>query len=104
MGWVIFSYPVECIYDLGEAMASTNIMPNRTVVFQISENSIVERLANRMVDSLTGREYHALYNPATAENIRNRLSKREKTRKQFQQPTRRYFGRFERYRSANDQR
>ncbi|CBY40677.1 unnamed protein product [Oikopleura dioica] len=76
-GWVIYSYPVECIYDLGEAMASTNIMPNRTVVFQLSENSIVERLANRMVDSLTGREYHALYNPATAENIRNRLVKRE---------------------------
>lgn len=76
-GWVIFAYPTECLTDLVEAMASTCIMPNRTVVFQISENSIVERLANRMVDSLTGKEYHALYNPATAESIRSRLVKRE---------------------------
>ena len=42
-GWVIFSYPVECIYDLGEAMASTNILPNRTVVFQIRLDNQIER-------------------------------------------------------------
>ena len=45
-------------------------------MLQINEESAVERLINRLTDPETGIQYHTLYDPATEENVRNRLVQR----------------------------
>ena len=75
-GWVIFGWPENHLEKSIEALINEEFRPNRVLVLQINEESAVERLINRLTDPETGIQYHTLYDPATEENVRNRLVQR----------------------------
>ena len=75
-GWVIFGWPDSYLEESVSALLNEDFRPNRVVVLQINEESAIERLANRLTDPQTGTQYHSFYDPATEENVRNRLVQR----------------------------
>lgn len=75
-GYMLYSFPDLNLSNSIEALLHEGFTPNRVVVFQISKDSALERLSNRLVDPKDGKQYHLLYDPPTADAVRNRLVKR----------------------------
>ena len=75
-GWVLFACPSSGIESALTGLINERIIPNRVIVLQLSRDSIIERLSNRLTDPKTGKNYHALYDPATDDAVLRRLVKR----------------------------
>ena len=75
-GWILYTCPTSKLCDTITALLNEQFVPNRVVVLQISRDSIIERLSNRLTDPKTGKHYHTLYDPATDDTVKQRLVKR----------------------------
>nr|XP_056716143.1 adenylate kinase 8 [Euleptes europaea] len=70
-GWVLHGFPRD--EDQAKLMRNVGIAPNRVFFLNLTMEAILERLAYRAVDPVTGERYHTLYNPAPSKKAFYRL-------------------------------
>ncbi|XP_074911734.1 adenylate kinase 8 isoform X6 [Buteo buteo] len=70
-GWVLYGFPRDI--EQGEQLQKSHIIPNRVFFFNLSYESIMERLSQRRIDPVTGERYHMTFRPAPAPEIQVRL-------------------------------
>ncbi|XP_063000799.1 adenylate kinase 8 [Elgaria multicarinata webbii] len=70
-GWVLHGFPRD--EDQAKMMKQVEINPNRVFFLTLTTETILERLACRMVDPVTGERYHKLYKPAATRETHDRL-------------------------------
>ncbi|KAL5012337.1 hypothetical protein ScPMuIL_010888 [Solemya velum] len=70
-GWVLHGYPRT--REQGEALTKEGFVPNRVFFMDVPNDSVLERLTNRVTDPITGDHYHLLYNPPRTQEVKERL-------------------------------
>ncbi|XP_030391360.1 adenylate kinase 8 isoform X3 [Gopherus evgoodei] len=75
-GWVLHGFPKDL--DQAEQMERAGIIPNRIFFLNLPSESVMERLAQRMIDPVTGERYHAMYKPAPLPDVQARLKQNPK--------------------------
>ncbi|XP_043354741.1 adenylate kinase 8 isoform X2 [Dermochelys coriacea] len=75
-GWVLHGFPRDL--DQAEQMVKAGIIPNRIFFLNLPSESVMERLAQRMIDPVTGERYHAMYKPAPLPEVQARLKQNPK--------------------------
>uniref|UniRef100_A0A674K9B3 Adenylate kinase 8 n=1 Tax=Terrapene triunguis TaxID=2587831 RepID=A0A674K9B3_9SAUR len=75
-GWVLHGFPKDL--DQAEQMERAGIIPNRIFFLNLPSESVMERLAQRMIDPVTGERYHAMYKPAPLPDVQARLTQNPK--------------------------
>ncbi|XP_065428026.1 adenylate kinase 8 isoform X3 [Chrysemys picta bellii] len=75
-GWVLHGFPKDL--DQAEQMERAGIIPNRIFFLNLPSESVMERLAQRMIDPVTGERYHAMYKPAPLPDVQARLMQNPK--------------------------
>ncbi|XP_067398001.1 adenylate kinase 8 isoform X2 [Emydura macquarii macquarii] len=75
-GWVLHGFPRDL--DQAEQMERAGIIPNRVFFLNLPYESVLERLAQRMIDPVTGERYHAMYKPAPLPEVQARLKQNPK--------------------------
>ncbi|XP_050837046.1 adenylate kinase 8 isoform X3 [Serinus canaria] len=75
-GWVLSGFPRNV--EQGEQLQKAQINPNRVFFFNLPYESIMERLAQRRTDPVTGERYHTTFRPAPTPEIQARLRQNPK--------------------------
>ncbi|XP_061867675.1 adenylate kinase 8 isoform X4 [Colius striatus] len=70
-GWVLYGFPRDI--EQGEQLQKSHFIPNRVFFFNLSYESIMERLSQRRIDPVTGERYHTTFRPAPTPEIQARL-------------------------------
>ncbi|OAF70599.1 hypothetical protein A3Q56_01675 [Intoshia linei] len=70
-GWVLRGFPRNI--DQALMLTEKGFNPTRVFMFDISKESILERLTLKRIDPLTGNKYHLLFNPPLDELVNDRL-------------------------------
>ncbi|XP_075761898.1 adenylate kinase 8 isoform X4 [Pelodiscus sinensis] len=75
-GWVLHGSPRDL--DQAVQMERVGILPNRVFFLNLPLESVMERLAQQMIDPVTGERYHAMYKPASLPEVQARLMQNPK--------------------------
>ncbi|KAF6171099.1 hypothetical protein GIB67_020578 [Kingdonia uniflora] len=73
-GWLLDGYPRSS--SQAKALEDFGIRPDLFILLDVPEEILVERVAGRRLDPVTGRIYHLKYSPPETEEIATRLTQR----------------------------
>lgn len=73
-GWLLDGYPRSL--SQATALEEFGIQPDIFILLEVSEEALVERVAGRRLDPVTGKIYHLKYSPPETEEIAARLTQR----------------------------
>ncbi|KAG0499050.1 hypothetical protein HPP92_003741 [Vanilla planifolia] len=73
-GWLLDGYPRSL--SQAKALEDLCIRPDIFILLDVNEETLVERVVGRRLDSLTGKIYHLKYSPPETEEIAARLVQR----------------------------
>jgi adenylate kinase len=75
-GWILHGFPRN--REQAEALERAGYAPNRVFFMNLPNDSIIERMTLRSVDSVTGHNYHLLFNPPSSKEVTERLRQNPK--------------------------
>ncbi|KAL8138304.1 hypothetical protein V2J09_004305 [Rumex salicifolius] len=73
-GWLLDGYPRSS--SQANALKGFGFQPDLFILLEVSEDMLVERVAGRRLDPVTGKIYHLKYSPPENEEIAARLTQR----------------------------
>ncbi|XP_048414429.1 adenylate kinase 8 isoform X1 [Stegostoma tigrinum] len=69
-GWVMHGFPQDV--SQAEMLNDAGFIPNRVFFLDVPDDAVIERLAMRMTDPITGERYHSIYKPAPTSEVYSR--------------------------------
>lgn len=70
-GWILTGYPKTA--SQARALVSDGLAPNRSFFLDVEKNTAIDRQEGQQIDPVSGKMYHAVYNPAIEADVASRL-------------------------------